>query len=335
MVTEMKGMSLDIFKSTAEAMSKARVSGQVTNAFSADITSGGKNQFLFFLKPELCSASVHFEQVFEMILSRITEFPFSIESVFAAPGEYLDKHHVISQHYGVIDAIAHEPLQNLSDAAKTNFAELFGKPAADADLVGGVQYLQRNPEVSAEQLSQDWLSGGYQKLSGGTYCQPRPDEGCYLFNGFYPLLLQHYTHQNSCIVSLVLNSGSVWKSARQHFIGVTEPIKAEPGSIRRELLERQTEFSIREVSPNLNGTHLSAGPVEGLVELVRFVPGMEISSCSFGRALQTSFSAAQIHKIMGNRDVMIHNQRISVFDFTEEMDSDVALSALIELKNQL
>ncbi|MGL4370132.1 MAG: hypothetical protein ACRCUT_10755, partial [Spirochaetota bacterium] len=119
------------------------------------------------------------------------------------------------------------------------------------------------------------------------------------------------------------------------FLGATDPAKALTGSIRRALLDRCSELGLTAVVPSLNGAHLSAGPVEGLVELVRYNSDFSdpakvqaLSDYSFGRVLEKEFPSDIIKKILSNSDCMYGGKRISVFDLTEEKNADEALALL-------
>src|SRR5690606_30524334 len=93
-------------------------------------------------------------------------------------------------------------------------------------------------------------------------------------------------------------------------------------------------LGIDDVSMGYNGVHLSAGPVEGLVELVRynsdFASGKpkSVSDFQFGKQLEENFSADQVKRILANDKVDVDGQRVSVFDLTEEKDADQAIELI-------
>ena len=302
----------------------------------------GKNQFLFFMKPELFESLARFDSIVKLVTDGFRKYDFSIERIAVLSSRYLARYGVVSEHYGVIDAVARDPQQSLSDQAKGTFRSEYGINAGDANLIGAVRYLEERPAISAEELSRAWLNRGYKKLGGGTYCQFLADENIYLINGFYPRLLQHFTTGASCIASFVIRSDTSWKVARREFIGVTEPAKAMPGSVRNQLLVQRESLDIEEVSPNLNGVHLSAGPVEGLVELRRFTTDFSggkdsggIGNFAFGGKLQEHFDDDQIVSILDNKTITRDGTEISIFDLTEELDADEAVDVLSNIANQL
>jgi nucleoside diphosphate kinase len=196
-------------------------------------------------------------------------------------------------------------------------------------LVGGIEYLANHPDMDAAALSQKWLNGGYRRLGGGTYCQYIDKEDLYLINGFYPRLLEHFTKPGACIACFVVRGATPWKKARSEFAGATAPEEAVPGSIRNGLLTRKKEFGLPEVSPNLNGVHLSAGPLEGVVEIMRFsARHRELEDLVFGKMLIENFDGPDIDSMLSNSIVAARHGSTSCFDLTEELDSNDAIDEL-------
>jgi hypothetical protein len=295
--------------------------------------AAGGSQMLLFLKPEVLR-SPRLAAVGDMTEQALARFGLTIERVVVLSGLYMEQHGIVAAHYGVIDAVARDPIANLSEVARSRFRELHGHPV-DARVVGGLGYLERHPGLDAEELARRWLARGADKLAGGTYCQPLPDEGLYLVNGFYPRMLVHFTRPASRVVGLVLRGDLAWARARRDLCGVTDPAKAAAGSLRAELLRGRDELGLGEISANLNGVHLSAGPLEALVELRRFASDLSRSSeprpiedFLFGRALVGRVGAKAAHALLGNPTVSTPAGARSVFDLTEEKDPAEALTIL-------
>ena len=289
----------------------------------------GSNQFLFFLKPELTESIDRFQVIADFILSKLNEFRLSIESVFVISGEYLAKNNVMSNHYGVIDAAAHSPEASMTESMWKNFEESFMKKREEARVVGGIPYLADHPQLDSATLSAAWLERGYTRLGSGTYCQYIEEENVYLVNGFYPRLLNHFTRPGSCIVCFVLRGSTSWSVARGEFAGATAPEKADLGSVRNGLLTRKEEFGLPEVSANLNGVHLSAGPLEGVVEILRFSSAkMKLRDLVFGKMLEESFSESEIALMLSNGPVSTKEGQVTCFDLTEELDSVDAIDVM-------
>ncbi|MBN1685724.1 MAG: hypothetical protein JW852_03670 [Spirochaetales bacterium] len=313
-----------------KALEKAR-SGAKTPAdfFLNSGDAAGSNQMLLFMKPELTLEGTDIEAVAGFIFDKIESFRLSIESAFVISGPYIEKHGIIAAHYGIIDTAAHAPRKAMTDGMWQRFEEAFGGKREGVQLIGGVEYLEKHPEVNAAGLSARWLKNDYTKLGSGVYCQRMGEENLYLVNGFYPRLREHFTHGNACVVCFVLRGSTGWHTARNDFAGATAPEKALPGSVRNGLLARRAEFRLPEVSANLNGIHLSAGPVEAVVEILRFSSRhAKVEDLLFGKMLLAEFTREQVADILANRTVHTKDGRTTFFDLTEELDSEEALRVL-------
>jgi len=207
-------------------------------------------------------------------------------------------------------------------------------------LLGSIEFLRQHRDYTPYSLDVLWQNSQAEKLAGGTYCAVIRMEGkdIYLINGFHPRQLIHFTENGRSIVAFTLAGNTDWSTARNHFIGKTNPADALPGSLRKELLNRREEFGLRNVSASRNGFHLSAGPVEGLAELIRYCSDYASGKIKttddflFGRQLKSHFSQEEISLICGNHLVKHRGENIRTFDLTEEKNSLVALQLLKECK---
>jgi hypothetical protein len=295
-----------------------------------------KNEFLFFIKPEITqpSETIRLDAVLEMIFDKLKTFSFVIHRIRVISSDYLKQYDLIDQHYQVISDVSKHGVQALNSKAKNKFRELYQVNPEDVQVLGGVQFLQRYPFFNALSLDCLWQNCGNSKLAGGAYSQKihidRQD--IYLLNGFHPRQLVHFNEKGRSLVVFRISSDISWKSARESFAGVTIPTDAADGSLRHTLLERKEEFGIPEVAQSYNGIHLSAGPVEALVELKRFdsdIDGshLDYTDFSFGEKLQQVFGVVP-KSIIENVKVDIDGRCISVFDLTEDVDADQSLALL-------
>ena len=75
--------------------------------------------------------------------------------------------------------------------------------------------------------------------------------------------------------------------------GVTNPAKASPNSIRGRLYRSSEQLGPAEVSSGVEWIHVSAGPLEGMIELVRYMSDQDRASrltyeqTTFGKLLRT------------------------------------------------
>ncbi len=331
-----------LIKTVAANVKKAQA-GEVffEEIFSKPDLPKGKNEFLFFVKPEITLPlkSIQLEKILEIIFSKLSSYDLTVSSVKILSARYLDQYNIIAQHYGVINQIASNAVEHMSESAKTRFRELYGVAAEGARVLGGIEFLKKYPAFDAYTLGDLWQDSSFEKLAGGTYCVKIMPEGetVYLINGFHPKQLKHFVEDNRSIVVMTLSGDTSWRVARNDLIGATMPAKAVKDSLRRLFLDNQDELGLSDVSPSINGVHLSAGPVEALVELRRYnsdfshPSGTKIwSDFSFGKNLLEVFTHEVVEQITDNVNLQINGKTISVFDLTEEMDSDEALKVLAE-----
>lgn len=299
----------------------------------------GKNEFLFFIKPEITvsSDSIQLEAILELVQEKISQFGLTIHNVKVLSAKYLEQYNIIAQHYGVINKIASNAVDSLADSAKEKFKEIYGKSVNEVKVLGGVEFLEQYKPFNAYSLDYLWQNKENKKLAGGTYAEDIKvdNEIIYLINGFHPRQLKHFTEKGRSIVVMTLSGDLNWSDARNNFIGATNPKNANAGSLRREFLEKQAELGLAEVSQGVNGVHLSAGPVEALLELKRYNSNFadknqakEFTDFSFGKQLQAIFTKEQIEKITGNANVTVNGKTVSIFDLTEEKDAAEAIALL-------
>lgn len=298
----------------------------------------GKNNFLFFIKPEITafSETTDLQKIISIIFNKLKEYGFRIHDISILSGEYLEKYNLIEQHYGVIAHMAENPLKYMTEIAAEKFKEIYGVDHLSVKLLGGNQMLKKYPFFNYHSLDCLWQNSENLKLAGGTYVEKiRIDlETVYLINGFNPRQLKHFTEKGRCIVTMNISNDLSWKVTRNDFIGATKPQNANPGSLRREFLDRKDELGLAEVSQSYNGVHLSAGPVEAFVELRRFYNEYVNCKCQdiaddlpFGKALKNTFGYIP-EEVLDNTVLDIDGHHVSVFDLTEETDSDQALELL-------
>ncbi len=301
----------------------------------------GKNEFIFFIKPEITleDKRIKLSKVIDIILDQIKVFGLKTKQISLLSSRYIKLHSIIAQHYGVINKLCYHA-QDMSDSSKLKFKEVYGEDYQNCKVMGGFEFLDNYINFNAITLDYLMQNVTSTKLGGGTYCTKLKidQETIYLINGFHPRQLMHFRQEGRSIVVFRLVGDLSWKAARQEFVGATNPIVANPKSLRSILYHAQNELGLAEMSQSFNGVHLSAGPVEGLVELVRFTSNFsEIASIqkytdfTFGKKLTEHFSHDQIVKILSNQEFTINQKVISIFDITEEKDSDEAIRILEEL----
>jgi nucleoside diphosphate kinase len=285
----------------------------------------------------LKSEIIQLDNIIDLILGKIESFGLKIHNIKILSANYLKKFNIIAQHYGVINSIAANAIHNMSESSKTKFKEIYGISISEVKVLGGLEFLNYYSIFNPISLDYLWQNKKCEKLSGGTYCLDvkLDDEKIYLINGFHPRQLQQYIEKGRSIVTMVLSGNIDWSEARSNFIGSTFPANANKGSIRKELLNLKNRLGLNEVSQALNGVHLSAGPVEALNELCRYNSNYsetnqikKYSDFSFGKKLLENFNKKKILEILSNINIPVEGKKLSVFDLTEEKNSDEAIELL-------
>src|SRR5690606_33555642 len=142
----------DLIKKISEAVDQSAHSEyDIKEIFTDPSTVVGKNEFLFFIKPEVLhrKGGVDVDAVLELILGKIDEFGLVIHNAKVLSANYLEQHDIIVQHYGVINKIARDGVNRLSDSAKEKFQVLYGTKMSDLKWIVGREVLDQYPAFYA------------------------------------------------------------------------------------------------------------------------------------------------------------------------------------------
>lgn len=328
----LKSTLIDAFKAfdTSDAHSRDVLPYQPSDDF--------RNELLFFVKPEVTmSGAETLDAVLDVTADAFDDYGVVVTGAKVLGADFLDEHDLIAQHYGVINEIARAGTDVLSEEAKETFAETYDTSVGDAIVLGAFEFLQHYAAFTDVSLNVLWDNAEADRLASGTYCAPVRvfDDTVYLLNGFHPYQIEHFTQLGASILVLTVQSDADWKALRADMIGATDPQEAPDGSIRRTLLEQQENLGLPPVDQGSNGVHLSAGPLEGLVETIRFVSdhdaGQTIApeETAAGQAfLDGGIDSDALERLLGNPVLEVDDEFISAFDLTEEVNTEEAVVRL-------
>eukprot|EP00005_Dracoamoeba_jomungandri_P003803 CAMPEP_0174261594 /NCGR_PEP_ID=MMETSP0439-20130205/11524_1 /TAXON_ID=0 /ORGANISM="Stereomyxa ramosa, Strain Chinc5" /LENGTH=338 /DNA_ID=CAMNT_0015346089 /DNA_START=62 /DNA_END=1075 /DNA_ORIENTATION=- len=337
-------MEQSLANQVLDAWSKIR-SGEETNVWvkpyegKEDKGENDKHQFLFFLKPELTSDdAVHLDVVVESVLKTLEDAGISFGGVRCLGGDYLEKHSLMVEHYGVISKISKEGVSAISDDAKAKMeADYVDELAAGAKVMGGNQFLAEQPQFNAFSLIVLNDNVGTNRLAGGTYAMSIKvlGEPYILLNPFHAYQLVPYVTSKHGIIIFECFSTTKWADLRGNVCGTTDPSTAAEGSLRNLLLAGKDKFGLKDVDKGTNGVHMSAGPLEGMVELRRFFSDHETgeslsyNDLYFGRLLKAAgVSDERVSELADNINLSHEGANISSFDLTEEIDAVASVELL-------
>ena len=312
----------------------------VNREIYSNATLNVENEFLLILKPELLTEFIrpHFEDILSYILEKIESHGLQVSNARIINASYLKAYDVMARHYGVINAAARNFDAMVTPEITSNFKLNYGLEITEAPVAGALELLNKG-QMDAATLNALWKDCEIKRLAGGIYSGKVSYEGSelYIVNGFHPPQLDHFIAENRMIVTMNIAGNTSWETARNELIGNTYPEKASLESIRGALFQKYGKFGFDHVSYVLNSVHLSAGPLEGLIELQRFNSTnnkeAEINSFVFGKMLTESFSEKQVQHILSNPTVNYQGQSISLFDLTEGKNSKKAIALIKQTFN--
>ncbi|HUJ37999.1 MAG TPA: hypothetical protein VLW88_10000 [Hyphomicrobium sp.] len=298
--------------------------------------AGAQNQFVLFLKPEVLALEdgVKVEGVLELVLSALRANGAKTGAVRILNGPYLGHFRIMEAHYGVINRASRLGEAALSQPTKKKLA---AECPGIKQILGAHQFLGKYPDVSAFALNILADTLGTKKVASGKYYGVFNvgGERIVVLNPFHPQQILHYTQPGRAIVVLECWTDTDWAVLRNGVTGATDPARAAPGSIRRTLLDRKAELGLRDVSTASNGVHCSAGPLEAMVEYVRFFSDhaqakpIEVNDTPFGRLLaKHGLGSKEIANLAKNPLLGRGAEAPYAFNLTEEKNSDEAAELL-------
>jgi hypothetical protein len=295
------------------------------------------HQFVLFLKPEVTDVAngLDLNAILGIVLEELDRWNVNIGAVRALNGDYLAEKRIMHAHYGVINQISTQGYDAISEGAQAKLTSIYEKDLQrGATVLGAHQFLEAEPDFTAVALTSINDSFGTEKLGGGTYALKLEvlSKPYIILNPFHPYQLVPYTTSGHGIIAIEGRSKTPWADLRSKLTGATNPTHAEEGSIRNRLMVNADAIGLKSVGPGTNGVHLSAGALEGMVELTRFFSDdakpVTFADTSFGRLLAQGPAAAAIDQLAENTLLKIGGENVSTFDLTEELDAAEAAKKL-------
>jgi len=174
------------------------------------------------------------------------------------------------------------------------------------------------------------------RLAGGTYVVKFNLMGKtqLVLNAFHPYQLVPYTAKGHSVVAFECHSDMSWADLRNKVCGTTDPKKAAQGSFRNLLLTNKDKYGLLSVDTSNNGCHMSAGPLEAMIEIQRFMSDdkshIAFDHTHFGALLMDAGAkSSDIEKWAKNPQVSLGDgKNKTAFDATEEVDAANSVKVL-------
>lgn len=297
---------------------------------------GRQNELLLFMKPELFMVDDAgcVRNSATLVLEKLAEYHAEVHGIAIVGGQFLADKGIMDRHYGFINRLSKHASQILTAEDRARIAAALGLPSLEGvDVLGGHEYMQKYPAETIEELDAYWFSKKSIKLQSGFYLQLYPKNGgrLVLINGFHPGQLNHFTHPDHRIALFLVHSDTAWKVLRNEMVGNTYPEKAAPASIRGSIYATPAQFGLSSVDISNNGVHLSAGPFEGVFELLNFFGGLferdqdRMLPLVARRLMARGQPLEKALKVAQNPQVQVEGKFTDLFSATEDVDTNPAL----------
>mgnify|MGYP006274668139 CR=1 FL=1 len=292
-----------------------------------------ENRALVFLKPK-ASTPAFTNYVTHVLRDRGVR----LETPRTVTFEEMRDNGLVDAHFFSVAGPAHteHPEQlAVSEIAQANFAKRFGQSWAQAAREGKLrsasQAMAAGGVSDGSAFLQNWLAAPQVRLCEGLYAAYFKASDRYVLNGFYPALRQRYLTEGAKVIcfDVRFDPGRLsWERFRRDIIGDTRPEEANPGSLRRCLLERYADLGCTPPNVTQNGIHASAGPIEGLRERWIWLGESPVTSPLGEALLRNGLSRHGLDHWLENTTVSLAGTTAPIFDITEDMDADEVLQAL-------
>jgi nucleoside diphosphate kinase len=306
--------------------------------------SGKTNSAFVFVKPH----AAHSDKVKALLEETLKNNGIRITAQGEMQAGEIDRNMHIDTHYGAIasKAVKLKPYElNVPDKGQAEFEKLFGESWTSA-LNNGKVYNAKDGAaqlgLDSEGLNAKWskLTPGKDllKFGGGFYCGKI--DNLYIMNGFYMSMRSAYTNpgEQICWYTVQWPSDALtWSDFRTVVLGSTDPSKAPPFSVRREIYDHYKTLGLTS-KPNTgdNGVHASASPFEAMIERANWLKA-DIRTDELGKALLKKVPLETI--VAWGQDCQVtvagetaDGKTVSVFDTLEDLDADTVLKKVDQIR---
>nr|PZN58203.1 MAG: hypothetical protein DIU68_02485 [Chloroflexota bacterium] len=298
-----------------------------------------RNELLMFAKPELFMVAdpEHTRASLNMIFEKLAAFDAEVDGVIIVGGKALEDKEIMNRHYGFINTMSRKASELVNAEDRAKIEELLGVSLDEYKLYGGHEFLKAHPQYNAQTLDELWFTKKSQKVRGGFYVQAYEAEGekFVLVNGFHPVQLLHFTEPSHRIVLLLLHSDTDWGKLRNDLVGATFPEKAAPTSIRGTLYANPGNYGFETVDIGNNGVHLSAGPYEGLFEVLNFLGNLldldprQQPPLVLKKLMDAGLSYEEALKVTENPTIEVDGRATDLYGATEDVNTDEAVALYV------
>lgn len=299
-----------------------------------------QNELLLFAKPEIfmVGSADDMRAGMGLIVDKLAEFNAEIDGVAIVGGPALEEKEIMNRHYGFINLMSRTASQSLKDEDAAKIEELLGVSLDEYRVYGGHEFWQAHPNYTPASLDELWSTKKSARVRSGYYVAAYEADGekFVLVNGFHPVQLEHFTAADHRIVLMLIHSDTDWSALRGDLIGATAPEKAAAGSIRGMLYADPGKYGFETVGAGNNGVHLSAGPYEGVFEILNFLGNLtdydvaQTPPLVIRKLMDQGLSLEDALKVTDNPMVTVDGKEDDLFGATEDVNTDAAVDLYMQ-----
>ncbi len=285
------------------------------------------NNALLFIKPQAITP-----QAIAFVEDRLHQAGIQFKAAGEKDAAALRRDGTIDRHYFSISRAAMNIPPGETEVpakGKAEFQKIFGRSIDSVinsgELINCTEAFERLGNPSPQTLNSLWRNGIEIKLGPGLYVSRLEESGLFVINGFYPSMKELFVAAGMRVKLYNLHfdpDALSWRDFRASVIGATDPDKAVPGSLRRQLRDNYRNLGL-EAQPRtaFNGIHGSAGPIESLREFLVW-RGTDPADQELGAALlKSGMSSGQLDALIENSHARFKEKQGPVFDITEDVDA--------------
>lgn len=233
------------------------------------------SQLILMIKPELLdlSSGVDVPQVLELVGRHMERLGLRDHAMTVHSAAALQRDRAIESHYIILNRVSRLGPEALAESA-TQRLEAFARTHGDEPgiALGGHAFLEQHQDFSAHALETICRNTETVKLGNGAYANRflLDGERQIVLNAFHPQQLARFYRPGNAFLVVECRSELTWIEIRRRFIGETDPSEAAPQTLKALLHERARSLGLRGFSIGLNGVHVSPGPIDGMLSVLRF-----------------------------------------------------------------
>lgn len=284
----------------------------------------GLNSFILTLKPGLKFPP----GIYSFINKELNKRGHEIMGISFWPGEAIKKSMIGCSHFDLHYLISKWGPLILEKRLDDLLQNLLPPGHENVDFISAFDYVEKYGFSVLKKVWCDDEKGAGINLGQSVWALYDKERTGIIFNGHIPDIMEDYENNDNFVIAIHImqkrDREISWNFMRKHFLGVTSPLKASPGSLRWLAFHNKLGIGGKIDFKN-NGFHLSRGPFEGLREITVWFDE-NISFEVFCENSTSSVERKDLRRLLCDRPVKTENKDETseiqkfLYDETAEID---------------